>query len=134
MMGVCSIQGNKNHDFMLASGSYDEHVYIWDTRFRRKPISDIETGGGVWRIKWHPHQPDLLLTACMHDGFKIYGSDNMSSWELLSAYDKHGSLAYGADWYASDNDTPDKLGNSLIVTCSFYDHLLNVWKVESTTE
>jgi hypothetical protein len=34
----------------------------------RAPLTEIETGGGVWRIKWHPSKRDTLLSASMHAG------------------------------------------------------------------
>ena len=130
-MGVCSIQSNKHREYTLSTGSYDEHMLTWDTRNIRQPLGDVETGGGIWRLKWHPYRSDVILAACMHDGFKIYESQDMSSWQLVTAYSGHESLAYGADWCVSSlNATPKKLEDSVIATCSFYDHRLDVWKLQ----
>ena len=139
-MGVCSIQSNKKKEYIMATGSYDEHILIWDTRNRRSPIADIETGGGVWRIKWHPYLENVLLAACMHDGFKIFKSEELSEWDLTHDYQNHKSLAYGADWLLpTSNGNMNGPENALVATCSFYDNLMNVWqptgiKCKSNTE
>ena len=33
--------------------------------------SQVNTGGGNWRLRWHPHNPSLLLAACMYRGFAV---------------------------------------------------------------
>ena len=99
-----------------------------------RPIQcgQVAAGGGVWRLKWHPTDPNLLLAACMHDGFKIVNvsidADSfVASGEIVCHCEGHGSLAYGADWQRI------KYGSSrvnAVATCSFYDRLLQLWDVE----
>jgi len=128
-MGVCSIQSSKLKEYTFLSGSYDEHVLVWDTRNRRTPLSDIETGGGVWRLKWHPTIENTFLSACMYDGFKIFQSDDFTNFYLTHSYNEHESIAYGADWiipHRSNSFVEEE--NSFVATCSFYDHQLNVWR------
>lgn len=39
---------------------------------RAQPVAQRGTeGGGVWRIKWHPHDPSLFVIAAMHRGFFV---------------------------------------------------------------
>jgi len=79
-------------------------------------------------VKWHPSlsRKNDLLVACMHDGFKVvrFDADDtvLAGGETLKRFDTHASLAYGADWsFAEDGE------ESLIASCSFYDHSLQLW-------
>ncbi|XP_057767197.1 uncharacterized protein LOC130987617 [Salvia miltiorrhiza] len=127
-MGVCCIAKSPHDPNVLLTGSYDEHLRIWDTRSTSRPVSEssICLGGGVWRVKHHPHIPGLVLAACMHNGFALvkFRGDRV---EVVETYTKHGSLAYGADWQRGDAFVAGKKKSSAIATCSFYDRLLRVW-------
>ena len=50
--------------------SYDENIFLWDTRSLIRPLASHAVGGGVWRLTWHPHY-SLLLAAAMHSGFHV---------------------------------------------------------------
>jgi diphthamide biosynthesis protein 7 len=41
----------------------------------RKPLYQHRVGGGVWRVKWHPTDPNLLLVSAMHNGFHVLEND-----------------------------------------------------------
>lgn len=127
-MGVCCIAKSPHDPNILLTGSYDEHLRIWDARSTSKPVneSSICLGGGVWRIKHHPHISGLVLTACMHNGFAIVKIQG-DQVEVVETYEKHGSLAYGADWQGGDSFVAGSKKSSAIATCSFYDRLLRVW-------
>ncbi|KAI5683372.1 hypothetical protein M9H77_04600 [Catharanthus roseus] len=128
-MGVCCIAKNPNDSNVLLTGSYDEYLRIWDMRSISQPVSksSLCLGGGVWRIKYHPTIPDLVLTACMHNGFAIVKTKNGEAESIEAYNNKHGSLAYGADWQREKIHKQGKQGNSVVATCSFYDRLLRVW-------
>ena len=73
-MGVCSIQSHPSRSHVLATGSYDETLRIWDTRaLGRGPllVASHELGGGLWRVRWNPHtaRHDSILCCAMHNGF-----------------------------------------------------------------
>ncbi|KAI4587913.1 hypothetical protein MJG53_020591, partial [Ovis ammon polii x Ovis aries] len=84
-----------------AGFSYDEHVLLWDMRSLRRPLADVPVQGGVWRLKWHPFQRDLLLAACMHGGFTIINYQMAAEEEqdaVSLSYPLPNSLVYGIDW------------------------------------
>jgi diphthamide biosynthesis protein 7 len=106
-------------------------------------------GGGVWRLKWHPHHQDLLLAACMHNGFKVVSytpgtpgaaaaaaaatqpaatdadATKGETFALIASCMEHDSLAYGTDW-CHDVQSPHLVGSA-----SFYDKTFMLWKKTS---
>ncbi|KAL0581604.1 hypothetical protein V5O48_000420 [Marasmius crinis-equi] len=128
--GVTTIQSHPHMEHLIAVGSYDSRVRLIDTRKPQTPVAEANVGGGVWRVKWHPNEArkNDLLVACMHDGFKVVRFDlsdpSASSAEILKRYDSHESLAYGVDWSFKQENS----GDSVVASCSFYDHSLHLWK------
>jgi WD40 repeat protein len=153
-MGVTSGEWHPSCEHTFASGSYDESVRIWDVRaVGRGPTKTVAVGGGVWRVRWHPtwHQlhsdsasssssrssgDGVILAACMHGGAKVirpaqHSSSSGSEDALLTQYtEEHTSMVYGADWCRSaDSLNSDQ---SVVATCSFYDHKLCLWRAPIT--
>lgn len=53
----------------LLTGSYDEHLRVFDTRLLDgDPVSTLNVGGGAWHID-HDHRSQLILVACMYNGW-----------------------------------------------------------------
>ncbi|XP_011635859.1 diphthine methyltransferase [Pogonomyrmex barbatus] len=126
--GVTSIHNNVNKPFLLATGSYDHIMRLWDKRYFMQPISTVNLKGGIWRLKWDPFTRQYLLAACMYNGFKIVLNDMLLS--VVAEYNEHQSIAYGCDWsFLKQQDVlnlniPD--GETLISTCSYEDCSLKI--------
>lgn len=94
------------------------------------PDPQVGTGGGVWRAKWHPSNPELLLAACMYNGFAVLraAAGEAAGLEILDTYEHaSGSLSYGADWCRHEAAAGGSGGASLAATASFYDRQLHLW-------
>ncbi|KAK4927738.1 hypothetical protein LTR28_011965 [Elasticomyces elasticus] len=127
-------------------------------RGRREVLAELNLGGGVWRIKLMKAVGDgegteryengtrdnegtdsvetpcrevaryTLLASCMHAGTRIVVLTHLAddSWtaDVLARFEEHGSMNYGSDF------RPGVPANSpqTIVSTSFYDRLLCLWK------
>ena len=57
----------------FVSGSYDEHIRLWDIRKlgpSKSYLDQLKLGGGVWRAKHH-FEKSLIACACMHENFQV---------------------------------------------------------------
>mmetsp|Transcript_12189 Transcript_12189/g.16844 ORF Transcript_12189/g.16844 Transcript_12189/m.16844 type:complete len:352 (+) Transcript_12189:123-1178(+) len=128
--GVTSIQSCPFAENLLAVGSYDDTLKLWDTRNMKRPLCELNTGGGVWRIKWHPTRSDLILTACMRSGFKLVRTNLQSELQTIDEFRPDCQpIAYGADWCYWKNDKYPYA----TATCSFYDQHCSLWIPSNTT-
>jgi diphthamide biosynthesis protein 7 len=135
--GVTVISPHPRHDHIVAVGSYDETIALYDVR-KLSSTSPPQVlhhsdplGGGIWRCKWHPHDDDRLLVGAMHGGcqavqysasiFKA-SCDNSATtstgqkddddgeirFSIRQKFTKHQSMAYGADWIWYCLDTAEE--------------------------
>ncbi|XP_058455272.1 diphthine methyltransferase isoform X2 [Malaya genurostris] len=118
--GITSLLAFHHVEHLLATGSYDDNLRIFDTRYMKSPANQINLGGGVWRIKSNHHQPDQILCACMYHNFSIINLHSDRSIVLDTEYNEHNSICYGCDWSYNSNESESKY----FATCSFYDHKL----------
>mmetsp|Transcript_22990 Transcript_22990/g.29366 ORF Transcript_22990/g.29366 Transcript_22990/m.29366 type:complete len:183 (-) Transcript_22990:696-1244(-) len=156
--GVCSMQCSIHRENILVTGSYDNIIRIWDKRNLTKSLcSQIDAGGGVWRLKFHPQidKHNLLLAACMRNGFRIYdiadrfgqtkdldteigasvGSEehNKCIGSFNNGFPKGGweTLGYGVDWITKGFSTSVESSDTYYIAgASFYDHTLRLFEWE----
>lgn len=118
MAGVTTLLSFANKEHMLATGSYDENLRIFDVRSFKNPVSEINLQGGIWRIKPDPFNDNFLLCACMYHNFSIVKLDSeYKEPTLVAEYFEHKSICYGSDW-CHQKSADDSL---VMTTCSFYD-------------
>jgi diphthamide biosynthesis protein 7 len=153
--GVTCISPSPHDPHVVATGSYDDRVRLWDARMFVKPVEmcdAMDVGGGAWRLRWHPERRALACAAMgggvaivewsgcesgvesgkICESFDGEGADasvlpeiDSGTLRTVCAYDGHGSIAYGADWGWKRGGKED-----VVVSCSFYDKGLHVWSPE----
>lgn len=123
-MGVTSIAPNPFNAHLVATGSYDERLRIFDVRKPSAALQTVALGGGVWKLAWHPKEP-TLLAACMHGGFKVVRPEPLEGkGGVVAAFreeDTASSVAYGATWCRGLGD--------VAATCTFYDNTVSVLRI-----
>jgi diphthamide biosynthesis protein 7 len=68
-------------------------------------MCQVRTGGGVWRLKWHPSDDTLLLAACMYQGFALLRVG--PSWDNIQVGD--GSSSCSSMVHACTEPAADRL-------------------------
>jgi len=111
-----------------------------------RPVCEADVGGGAWRVKFRPsniaERAREVLVGAMHAGCRVvrfergvmggngHGDDNENEnegdgWRIVRTFEEHESMTYGVDWsYRGDG----ALGETVIGSCSFYDHVLHLWR------
>ncbi len=101
-----------------------------------------ETGGGNWRLRWHPRDPQVLLAAAMYNGFTVLrAGPGFGALEVVEAgwfRSPCKAIAYGADWWHGEGEAQAQReqgeqgvsgavgGRALAAMCSFYDRTFSV--------
>ena len=140
--GVTCVVPSPHDDHIIATGSYDDYVRLWDCRRIATPLSECNVGGGAWRARWHRSRR-ALACAAMGGGAVLLDAAN-DALTAVYTYDDHESIVYGADWVSAPNDTKNNNNSSgneeergedennhdddVLVTCSFYDNDVRCWK------
>ena len=129
---------------VLLTGSYDEYVRIItigksQSRRRFQVLVEKRLHGGVWRLKLlgstveEDNVSFTILASCMHAGAKILKAVRWKgdewSIEVVSRFEEHESMNYASD--ACPNPILS-IKPFTVVSTSFYDRKLCVWKYEWT--
>ncbi|CAN8064457.1 unnamed protein product [Agarophyton chilense] len=125
-VGVTTVATRQGQEHELWSGGYDDTIRIWDLRSSRRCVEELNVGGGVWRVKFHPRDQDCILVAAMYDGFKALNLIAGSHLQMIARFEAHKSIAYGASWLPS-LDSKDEL---VAITGSFYDQAVHLWSIK----
>ncbi|VDM70539.1 unnamed protein product [Strongylus vulgaris] len=78
---------------IILTGSYDQHIRLFDTRQTKEPLKTKETAGGVWHIEDHMRTGKRYhMAACMYGGWTFL-DDN---FDAITSNEKAGQeLLYG---------------------------------------
>ncbi|TIC02443.1 WD40 repeat-like protein [Wallemia mellicola] len=113
--GVTTIANSPHDQNIIAVGSYDENLRIFDKRNINKPINSIKTSGGIWRIKFSEVENMRMVMANMYGGFDVVNYQT----NVIEYTNSDHNLAYGVDWNR----------DGLIMSASFYDKKGMLWVV-----
>jgi len=131
--GVTVVAPHPRLPNLVACGSYDESICLYDIRYLspKKPMGHSgPLGGGIWRIKWHPVDDCQMLVAAMHGGCRVVQIDTLENDTLVMTatrvFTEHKSMAYGADWLVCKHPTEEGYFEAA-ASCSFYDKAVYLW-------
>ncbi|KAG9719492.1 WD40 repeat-like protein, partial [Aureobasidium melanogenum] len=134
--GVTAILPLTHEDNILITGSYDDNIRILSCPQigRKQVLAEENLEGGVWRLKLLTSSPKdgryIVLASCMHAGTRIVAvtKDEGGEWiiEVLARFEEHKSMNYGSDVQPGSTEG----GQQTIISTSFYDKLLCLWRFD----
>ncbi|XP_043262649.1 periodic tryptophan protein 1 homolog [Colletes gigas] len=88
---VLDLAWNENYTHVLASGSVDQTVLLWDLE-NGTPVNKLSSfGEKVQSIKWHPTETHQLLTGCADKIVRLFDCRDetiTNSWEALGEVER----------------------------------------------
>ncbi len=112
-----------------------------------RPLCEADVGGGAWRVKFHPSniggRTREVLVGAMHAGCRVVsfgrgvmGGDGDANengnegdvWRIVRTFEKHESMVYGVDWSYKGVHSSSGAEETVVGSCSFYDHVLHLWR------
>jgi len=127
----------------VVTGSYDDRIRLLSLGPASasynpgaiKVLAESNLGGGVWRLKLavikdSPTNSNVwqatILASCMHGGARIVELSKTDAgdyqFRVVGSFVEHKSMNYGSDFQ------PGQTGELQVVSTSFYDKLLCLWK------
>ena len=126
--GVVHFAYHPTNTSQLFVGSYDESVYLYDSRSMKSPVSSLAIGGGAWRLR--PRQGANgnvdLAVAAMQGGAVAVRCDSAGQLSVLArskAKSGEEPLIYDA-WFLTDDGCE-------MLACDYYANALEVWGVHA---
>lgn len=131
---------------IVVTGSYDDCIRVFSIP---DPTANVgvrqaiclakqDLGGGVWRLKLISQSTSSetrrwtmrIMASCMHAGVRVVDidGDTFGSCQITVAarFEEHKSMNYGSDFLPGDS--------LLCISTSFYDKLLCIWDIKSSTD
>lgn len=136
IMPLTSTNPNSN-PYILWTGGYDDNLKTVDIRaidgkihsyMKPRAVSEMNLGGGVWKLIPNPANEDTVLACCMYGGARLLKrnaafstvedlSNDEPATVVKSLTEGHKSMVYGGSWINRDT----------VLTCSFYDKSIQIW-------
>ncbi|KAK0416054.1 hypothetical protein QR680_012269 [Steinernema hermaphroditum] len=106
----------------ILTGSYDEHLRVFDERKLSEPLRESKLNGGVWQVNRIVGDDFRLICACMYGGWQIIDSQSLETVAENQAIGK--DLLYGASAVCCEENKYS------VACCTFNNYTVTVESVD----